>query len=63
MFVKREEEDIGELAEHFSEFSKTNMELIIDKNRYNAPKTLKCTVDMQYSLIEFEEEGINRPPA
>ena len=62
MFVKREEEDIGELAEHFSEFSKTSMELIIDKNRYNAPKTLKCTADMQYSLIEFEEEGINRPP-
>jgi len=55
MFVKREEEDIGELAEHFSEFSKTSMELIIDKNRYNAPKTLKCTADMQYSLIEFEE--------
>jgi len=55
MFVKREEEDIGELADHFSEFSKTSMELIIDKNRYNAPKTLKCTADMQYSLIEFEE--------
>ena len=55
MFVKREEEDIGELAEVFSEFSDTSMELIIDKNRYNAPKTLKCTADMQYSLIEFEE--------
>jgi len=55
MFVKREEEDFGEVTERFSEFDKTSMELIIDKNRYNAPKTLKCTVDMQYSLIEFEE--------
>lgn len=54
MFVKREEEDIGELAEVFNEFSNTSMELIIDKNRYNAPKTLKCSVNMQYSLIEFE---------
>lgn len=55
MFVKREEEDFGEVTERFSEFDKTSMELIIDKNRYNAPKTLKCTADMQYSLIEFEE--------
>ncbi len=54
MFVKREEEDTGELAEVFNEFSNTSMELIIDKNRYNAPKTLKCSVNMQYSLIEFE---------
>ena len=55
MFVKREEEDIGELAEVFNEFTDTDMELEIVKNRYNAPATLKCSVDMQYSLIKFEE--------
>ncbi len=55
MFIKREEGDFGEVTERFSEFDETSMELIIDKNRYNAPKTLKCTADMQYSLIEFEE--------
>jgi Replicative DNA helicase len=54
MFVKREEEDTGEVAKVFSEFSDTSMELEITKNRYNAPKTLKCSVNMQYSLIEFD---------
>jgi replicative DNA helicase len=55
MFVKKQEEDTGEFAEVFNEFAKTDIELIIDKNRYNAPATLKCSADMQYSLIEFEE--------
>ena len=55
MFVKKQEEDLGEIANTFNEFAKTDIELIIDKNRYNAPTTLKCSADMQYSLIEFEE--------
>jgi len=55
MFVKKQEEDLGEIAQTFNEFAKTDIELIIDKNRYNAPATLKCSADMQYSLIEFEE--------
>jgi replicative DNA helicase len=55
MFVKKQEEDLGEIAQTFNEFAKTELELVIDKNRYNAPTTLKCSADMQYSLIEFGE--------
>ena len=55
MFVTRDKEEREELAEVFNEYAKTDIELIIDKNRYNAPATLKCSADMQYSLIEFEE--------
>ena len=55
MFVTRDKEEREEFAEVFNEYAKTDIELIIDKNRYNAPATLKCSADMQYSLIEFEE--------
>lgn len=55
MFVTRDKEDREELAEVFNEFTDTDMELEIVKNRYNRPTTLKCSADMQYSLIKFEE--------
>jgi len=54
MFVKKPEGD-DDFAETFDELTETEIELIIDKNRYNAPTTLKCSINAQYSLIEFEE--------
>lgn len=57
MFVKKQEEEREEYAEVFNEFANNDMELVIDKNRYNAPTTLKYCFNASFSLIEdFRKE-------
>lgn len=53
MFVKREDEDEN-IAEAFSD-GETDIEVVIDKNRYNAPRTIKGKITAKYSLMKFEE--------
>lgn len=57
MFVKKQDEETGEYAEIFNEFANNDMELVIDKNRYNAPTTLKYSFNATFSLIDdFRKE-------
>ncbi|MCK9244179.1 MAG: DnaB helicase C-terminal domain-containing protein [Candidatus Marinimicrobia bacterium] len=53
MFVKKQDED-EEIAEAFSD-GETDIEIVIDKNRYNAPRTIKGKMTAKYSLMKFEE--------
>jgi len=53
MFVKREDED-ETITEAFSD-GETDIEIVIDKNRYNAPRTIKGKITAKYSLMKFEE--------
>jgi len=53
MFVKREDED-QDIAEAFTD-GETDIEVVIDKNRYNAPRTIKGKITAKYSLMKFEE--------